>query len=102
MMKKDNFDFVMEKVKECGHNLCYASERLKDEFDIVLEAVKEDGNSLYYASERLRNNRKFIAIAIENCKRDILSFCKEEMRSKFERVKDKNSKSFRNKFSEEN
>lgn len=53
---RDDKNFVLSIVGQCGHSLIYASNRLKDDKDIVLEAVKENAFSLKYASDRLQSD----------------------------------------------
>ena len=60
-----NFDFVLNKVKQDGIVLEFASERLKDNEEIVKEAVKQYGLALEYASEELQNNEEIVMEAVK-------------------------------------
>ena len=51
---KDDFDIVLEAVKENGYSLKWASNRLKDTEIIVLEAIKSCKNSLEFVPERFK------------------------------------------------
>lgn len=92
---KDDYDIVMEAVKQNGRALSCASVRLQDNPQIVIEAITEeygwrnlayaskaicnnkevmlhavkvDALALDYASEELRNDKDIIVAAINQCK----------------------------------
>ena len=56
-------------VKIDGQELYYASKQLRDDYDVVLEAVKNKGLILKYASKRLRANRDIAEAAVASDKR---------------------------------
>lgn len=56
----NDYNFVMQKVKEFGGNLMYASKELRNNFNIVKEAVRENEEAFWYVSEELRNNEQII------------------------------------------
>ena len=45
----NDYDFVMQKVKEDGMALMHASEELKNNLDIVIVAIKQEAFALFYA-----------------------------------------------------
>lgn len=57
---RNNFDVVMEAVKQKGYFLEYAHRDMKDNEDIVREAVLCSDNALKFASPRLRNDKRFV------------------------------------------
>lgn len=56
----NDYNFVMQKVKEFGGNLMYASKELRNNFDIAKEAVRANEEAFWYASDELRNNEQII------------------------------------------
>ena len=42
----------------------YASERLKNDFDVVIEAVKNDGTSIRFISDDLKENDYILETAL--------------------------------------
>jgi len=81
--------FVLEKVKQNGLDLYYASEELKDDREVVLEAIKENGLALEYASERLKKDKELALIAIrskQNHSWYSLAYISEELRNNKEVV----------------
>jgi predicted secreted acid phosphatase len=64
-MNWDNEQEVLERVKQDGNALYYASKRLQDNEKIVLEAVKQYGYALYWASKRLQDNEKIVLEAVK-------------------------------------
>ncbi len=68
-------DFVMQKVKEDGINLEYASEELRNDRELVLTAVSQDVGIfvLRYVSEELRNDREIVLKAIDSSEYAFLS-----------------------------
>jgi hypothetical protein len=59
-------DFALKAVKIDGLLLARYS-KFKNDFDVVLEAVKEDGRALSYVSNRLKADEKICITAISNC-----------------------------------
>lgn len=51
---------VMKKVSEDGHNLRYASEKLKNDYKVVHQAIKNKREAIYWAPRSLRTNNKFL------------------------------------------
>ena len=58
-------DLVLLNVKENGHKLFFALERLKKDKEVVLTAVQTNGRALQYASKKLRNNKKIVLTAVQ-------------------------------------
>ena len=56
MKKKDNFNYILEKLFKNPYLLRHESDELKDNYDVVIEVVKKYGRTLEYASNRLKNN----------------------------------------------
>ena len=83
-LKKDR-GFVLEAVKQNGFALQYADGELKKDREIVLEAVKENGLALQYADEELKNDREFVLEAVKQ-NGLALKYVKEELRKDWEIV----------------
>jgi hypothetical protein len=67
-MKTENWNdkkFVLEKVKQTGWALEYASDELKKDKEVVLEAAKENGWALQFASAELLNDKDFMLEAVK-------------------------------------
>ena len=56
----------LERVREAGDELEYASHQLKNNREVVMAAVGNDGLALEYASEELKNNIEVVMAAIGN------------------------------------
>lgn len=58
-------EVVLEAVKQDGHYLSRASDRLKNDKDVVLEALKNNPSSLNHASKKILNDKEFILKAVQ-------------------------------------
>jgi hypothetical protein len=67
----NDYDIVLQAVKNNGSNLRFASEELQNNYIIVLEAVKNNGLSIQWASYKLQNDKDII---IESILANKLSF----------------------------
>jgi len=65
---KDNYEIVLNAVRQEGVSLEYASDRLKDNREIVVEAIKNSEYAFRYASERLKNDISIILDAVKSSK----------------------------------
>jgi len=57
-------DFVLEKVKQDGWCLYYASKELRGNKEVVLEAVRQSGGALRFASKELRKDKEVVLEAM--------------------------------------
>ena len=67
-MTKENWndkEFVLERVKQNGYDLQYASEELRKDKEVVLEAVKKYPRALEYASDELQKDKEFALSALK-------------------------------------
>jgi len=90
MSKEENWsdkEYVLERVKNDGMALQYASEGLRDDRDVVMKAIENNGTALEYASEELRADMDVVLCAIENDV-DSVSFVSEDMWSSKSFVKE--------------
>lgn len=62
----NDFDVVMEAVKQSWLALQFASENLKNNYNIVMEAVGQNWLSLKYSSKDLKNNYDLIISIVKN------------------------------------
>lgn len=63
----DDPQFMQEALSLTGYVLKYTTSDLKDNFNLVLQAVKNYPNALFFASKELRNNKQIVEPAIERC-----------------------------------
>ena len=82
---KNDREFILAAVTQCGRALEYASEELKNNREIVLAAVTQYGWALQHASEELKNNREFILAAVTQCGA-ALRYASEELKNNREIV----------------
>lgn len=61
----NDFNEVLETVKQDWKGIKNASPELKKDKDICLEAIKNDWRALIYISEELQNNKNFLSEAID-------------------------------------
>ena len=61
--------FSQLPAKTDGQILYYVSKELRDDYDVVLETVKNKGLIVKYASKRLRSDKTIAIEAIKNDKR---------------------------------
>ena len=65
MSKANNKEYVIEKVKETGILLEFASDQLKNDKSVVLEAIAQDGNALEFASTELKDDKDVVLSSIK-------------------------------------
>jgi hypothetical protein len=62
---RNDYEIVLEAIRNDGDNLMFASDNLKNNSEIVLEAIQNKFKSICYASDDLKNNPDFILSALE-------------------------------------
>jgi len=62
---KNDFDIVLEAVKNNGLSLQFASIELQNNYTIVLEAIKQNSFALQFASIELQNNYTIVYKAVQ-------------------------------------
>ena len=60
---RDNKKYVLEVVKQCGEELCFASERLRGEPDVVKAACEQSGQALQYATDTAKQSKEVVMTA---------------------------------------
>jgi len=78
-----NKEIVLAAIKKAeypGWALKYASEELRANKEILLEAVKNDGEALNFASEELRANKEIVLAAV-NVNGDVLEYASKELQA---------------------
>ena len=73
----NDYEIVMEGVKQDGHVLLYASDELKNNRNIAMEAVKQNGGALQFVSKELRNDYNIVMEASKNIVKNIALSNKE-------------------------
>lgn len=56
---------MMARLRQCGNELRYASNKLCTDREIVKCAVKQNGDALFYASDELRADREIVESAVK-------------------------------------
>lgn len=77
---KDDYDHVMNVIKNDGRELQYVSKRLQKNHQVVFAAVAQNGAALEFASKELQDNRNIVLKAVESHGLS-LRYAGEELRS---------------------
>jgi len=77
-------------VKQDGHAVEHASEKLRADRDVMLEAVKHRGMALEFASEALRADRDVVLKAVKQ-DREALQFASDELKEELKQMVDEKS-----------
>ena len=75
-------NFVLNKIKENGEALEYASDDLKNDKEVVLVAVQENGLALLFASYELKKDREILSWAKLSRGESLWRKCREWSRLK--------------------
>jgi hypothetical protein len=77
----DNYDFMVEIIRDNPEAIMYASDRLRDNKDLATIALNKDGFAINYITDRLKYDDSMVEIAIHTYGR-ALEFGSEFLRSK--------------------
>jgi hypothetical protein len=68
---QNDYEIVLESVKESGEALKFASDNFRDNKEIVFEAVHQMGSSIEFATQRFKNEKN---LTIETLKHNIQAY----------------------------